>query len=83
MNNNIDSRGAIEKFQISFDGIEYNEILFNKSNYHYLSCIKNLIQNKQNNEIFAIHFNARSLQKNIDYLHYLVTEFKNVGSVVE
>ena len=82
MNNNIDSRGAIENFQISSDGIEYNEILFNKSNYHYLSCIKNLIQNKQNNEIFAIHFNARSLQKNIDYLHYLVTEFKKKPEII-
>ena len=44
MNNNIDSRDAIENFQISSDGIEYNEILFNKSNYHYLSCIKTLFR---------------------------------------
>ena len=41
-----------------------------------------LVQPQQNNDLFLIHFNVRSLQKHIDQLNNYLVGFKNQPDIV-
>ena len=61
--------------------IEYQDMLFNKCEYHGTDSLNNILRNRTN-ELLIIHFNIRSLEKNIDKMSQYLSELKRQPDVI-
>ena len=58
----------------------YSDLFF--TSYYVDACKKNLFDKKNHDNLFIIHFNVQSIQKNIDSLNNLLSSFKNQLDIV-
>ena len=56
---------------------EYQDILFNECEYYSTESLNNILSN-QTNELSIIHFNIRSLEKNIDKMSQYLSNCLNI-----
>ena len=54
---------------------------FNNCEYHDVSSLNNVVKHKKD-ELFIIHFNARSLEKNIDNLTTLLANISKMPDII-
>ena len=59
----------------------FNELLFLDCNYHDIASINNHASNNYN-DLLLMHFNTRSLQKNIDKLTHYILHLKKLPDII-
>ena len=64
------------------DCFDHNYSDLFSTSYYVDACKRNLFDKKNHDDLFIIHFNVRSIQKNIDSLNNLLSSFKNQPDIV-
>ena len=59
----------------------FNKLLFLDCNYHDIASINNHASNNYN-DLLLMHFNTRSLQKNIDKLTHYILQLKKLSDII-
>ena len=85
----ISAKGAVDcgtEFENDYDITElendgFNELLFLDCHYHDIASFNNHASNNYN-DLLLMHFNTRSLQKNIDKLIHYILQLKNLPDII-
>ena len=61
---------------------EINDVLFSNSEYYDTSELNNKINSRKLKDLFMIHMNIRSLQKNFDALHTFLSNLYKMPDII-